>query len=200
MSNRVGNPFAPFLDRRGLPLTGTLYLGTEGDDPESSPVDAFFDPALTIVAPQPITVVGGFPRRAGNPALIYVAEDTFSMRTRDEDGGEVFYVTNAAVDSDQFQPLDSDLTAIAALATTSYGRALLTMADAAALRTYAGIVPSLPIAGGSMTGGILRTGAGAHPYMADAAYTAARIFVTANGAIDPRTTVGDIWLELEPDE
>lgn len=31
------------------------------------------------------------------------------------------------------QPLDADLTAIAALATTSYGRALLTLADAAAL-------------------------------------------------------------------
>lgn len=32
-----------------------------------------------------------------------------------------------------YQPLDSDLTAIAALSTTSYGRALLTLADAAAL-------------------------------------------------------------------
>lgn len=32
-----------------------------------------------------------------------------------------------------FQPLDSDLTSIAALATTSYGRAFLTLADAAAL-------------------------------------------------------------------
>lgn len=31
------------------------------------------------------------------------------------------------------QPLDSDLTAIAALSTTSYGRALLTLANAAAL-------------------------------------------------------------------
>lgn len=38
------------------------------------------------------------------------------------------------------QPLDSDLTAIAALATTSYGRALLALADAAALRTAAGLV------------------------------------------------------------
>lgn len=37
------------------------------------------------------------------------------------------------------QPLDSDLTAIAALATTSFGRALLTAADAAALRTAAGL-------------------------------------------------------------
>lgn len=32
-----------------------------------------------------------------------------------------------------YQPLDSDLTAIAALATTAYGRALLTLADQAAL-------------------------------------------------------------------
>lgn len=198
MSQRVGNPFAPFLDRGGLPLTGTLYLGVEGADPQTSPVDAFFDKALTIAAPQPIKVVGGFPRNAGNPALVYVAEDTFSMRTRDEDGGEVFYVANAAIDSNLYQPLDSDLTAIAALATTAYGRALLTLADAAALRTYAGIVPSLPIAGGAMTGTILRLGAGAHPYMADSAFTAARIFVTDNGAPDPRTQDGDIWLEREP--
>lgn len=37
------------------------------------------------------------------------------------------------------QPLDSDLTAIAALSTTSFGRALLALADAAALRTSAGL-------------------------------------------------------------
>lgn len=38
-----------------------------------------------------------------------------------------------------FQPLDSDLTAIAALSTTAYGRALLALADATALRTAAGL-------------------------------------------------------------
>lgn len=37
------------------------------------------------------------------------------------------------------QPLDSDLTAIAALTTTSFGRAVLALADAAALRTAAGL-------------------------------------------------------------
>jgi hypothetical protein len=37
----------------------------------------------------------------------------------------------------RYQPLDSDLTAIAALATTSFGRALLALADAAALRRQA---------------------------------------------------------------
>lgn len=38
------------------------------------------------------------------------------------------------------QPVDSDLTALAALSTTSFGRALLELADAAALRTAAGLV------------------------------------------------------------
>lgn len=37
------------------------------------------------------------------------------------------------------QPVDSDLTAIAALSTTSYGRSVLTQADATALRSLAGL-------------------------------------------------------------
>ena len=199
MSQRVGNPFAAFLDRRGLPLTGKLYLGVEGRDPETDPVDVFFDADLSVAAPQPITVVGGFPRNAGNPALIYVAEETFSLRARDEDGGEVFYVANAALDADQFQPADSDLTAIAALSTTAFGRALLALGSASELRSYAGVSDSLPLNGGTMTGAILRENAGAHVYMAGTEYTAARIFVTQNGAADPRTQNGDIWLEQEPD-
>lgn len=44
-----------------------------------------------------------------------------------------------------YQPLDSDLTAIAALVTTSYGRALLALADAAAGRTALGAAPATPL-------------------------------------------------------
>jgi len=58
-----------------------------------------------------------------------------------------------------YQPLDSDLTAIAALGTTTYGRSLLTQADAAALRTTAGLgtlatqnAASVAITGGTITG------------------------------------------------
>lgn len=61
------------------------------------------------------------------------------------------------------QPLDSDLTAIAALSTTSYGRGFLTQADAAAARSYigagtgSGTVTSVditaPAAGITATGG-----------------------------------------------
>lgn len=46
-------------------------------------------------------------------------------------------ITSAAVAAG-YQPLDSDLTAIAALSTTSFGRSLLTQADAAATRTTIG--------------------------------------------------------------
>jgi hypothetical protein len=45
-----------------------------------------------------------------------------------------------------YQPLDSDLTAIAALSTTSFGRALLTLADAAAARSSLGVVIGTDVA------------------------------------------------------
>lgn len=50
---------------------------------------------------------------------------------------------NSAVDArlTGLQPLDSDLTAIAALATTTYGRSLLTLADQAALLSTTGAQP-----------------------------------------------------------
>lgn len=49
-----------------------------------------------------------------------------------------------------YQPLDSDLTAIAALTTTTFGRALLALADAAALRTAADV--GAEAVGGDLTG------------------------------------------------
>ena len=58
-----------------------------------------------------------------------------------------------------FQPLDSDLTAVAALATTSTGRDLLTAADAAGIRTKAALgtiatqaAGAVAITGGSIAG------------------------------------------------
>lgn len=56
----------------------------------------------------------------------------------------------------RYQPLDSDLTAIAALTTTAYGRALLTLADAAAFTASANVVTTAlkgmaPASGGGTT-------------------------------------------------
>lgn len=67
------------------------------------------------------------------------------------------YVYNSGSDSHVmtslaalYQPLDSDLTAIAALTTTTFGRALLALADAAALRTAADVGSAT--VGGDLTG------------------------------------------------
>lgn len=56
----------------------------------------------------------------------------------------------------RYQPLDSDLTAIAALATTAFGRGLLTLADAAAFTATANVATAAlkglaPASGGGTT-------------------------------------------------
>lgn len=63
---------------------------------------------------------------------------------------------NAARGALLFQPLDADLSAIAALTTTAYGRALLTTADSAALTAALNTATSLlkglaPASGGGTT-------------------------------------------------
>jgi hypothetical protein len=63
-----------------------------------------------------------------------------------------------------YQPLDSDLTAIAALSTTSYGRAFLALADAAALRTAGGLVIGTDVAAQSSLASYLTTAAAASGY------------------------------------
>lgn len=194
---QIGNPFPMFYDRRGRPLDGGfIYVGEAGQDPETNPLDVFFDDDHTVLADQPLRTIGGLIVRDGAPAFVFVAGEQYSIRARDADGAEVFYAANANLAALTFQPLDSDLTAIAALTTTDFGRKLLAQASGAALRNYAGIPEALPLAGGKMTGVILQDGAGGYAYAASPSYaTGLRIFITANGAADPRTQVGDIWLE-----
>ena len=198
MTQRVGNPFPIMFDLRGRPLTGgKVYIGAPGMDPETDPIAVFYDETLEQQANQPINVVGGFVVRDANPAMLFVDGEQYSLRVRDADGAEVFYIANAVPATNIYQPLDEDLSAIAQLSTTAFGRALLELTTAAALREYAGVVDPLPLAGGTVGGDILRSTAGAYVHMADTNYPKARIFVTANGAADPRSQVGDIWLEQE---
>lgn len=199
MTSRIINPFPLFLDRYGELLNGgRVYVGEAGQDPETHPLDVFFDSALTIAATQPLRTMGGHIVNGSDPAQVYVAEADYSIRTRNIDNEEIVFITSVNVDVAQFQPLDSDLTAIAALATTSYGHALLTLANQAALKAATGIPDPLPLVGGTVSGAITRSGAGVHLYHVGAGMTSGRVFLTENGAADPTSLAGDIWLEKAP--
>lgn len=199
MTTAINNPFPLWLDKDGQLLDGGfIYVGAAGFDPESSPITVYWDAALTIVAAQPLRTRGGYIiNDSGNPNGIYCAPADYSIRARDFDGNQVLYKSTTLVTEVSFQPLDSDLTAIAALGTTAYGRALLTLANQAALKAATGIPDPIPAIGGTTTGNITRSGAGVHLYHSDGALTSGRVFVTANGAADPTSLPGDIWLEEE---
>lgn len=78
-----------------------------------------------------------------------------------------------------YQPIDSDLTAIAALVTTAFGRALLTLADAAALTAlgniFTDVLKGLTPASGGGTANFLRADAtwAPPPFFSPDSYTLA---------------------------
>jgi hypothetical protein len=177
---RLLNPLPIWLDQRGALIdAGSIYVGIVHDDPEDSPVDVFWDSALSIPAEQPLRTRGGVIVNNGTPSAVWVAVDDYSIRVRDADGSLVSYTAHATDltgDSSggagpSFQPLDLDLTALSGLGSTAYGR-------------------------GTVSGNILRQGAGPHVYFTDPAMTSGRIFVTAEGAADPTTDPGDLWLTI----
>lgn len=194
---RLQNPVPLFLDGRGDLLdAGYIYVGVANGDPEITPIQLYLDAALTIPIAQPLRTLGGVIVNGVNKVFVYMAEADFSMRVRDADGGLVIYVPSIAVAAEvPYQPLDSDLTAIAGLATTTFGRSLLTLANAAALKAATGIADSLPLTGGTVSGNIVRTGAGVHVYHANPAMTGGRIFVAPATDPDPTSLPGDIWIK-----
>jgi hypothetical protein len=195
---RLNNPHPIFLDQFGALLdAGQIYVGVANADPEVSPLNVYWDAALTILAAQPLQTRGGVIVNNGSPSLVFFAGADYSMRVRDADGNLVSYIASAlGTGATAFQPLDDDLTAIAALATSSFGRGVLTTTSAAALRSYAGVPDSLAKTGGTVTGNITRSGAGAHLYHVTG-FGSGRVFTTVDTAADPTSQDGDIWLKYE---
>lgn len=86
-------PFPVFQDRDGQPLdNGYVWLGTSSLNPQTNPVVAYYDSALTIVATQPLRTLNGFISRAGSPAQVYVDAVNFSILVQDSKGTTVFSV------------------------------------------------------------------------------------------------------------
>jgi hypothetical protein len=140
---KLSNPIPLFDDGRGGLLDGGyIWVGAVGTDPEitANQIDLFWDVARTVPADQPLRTLGGVIVEGGNLGLVYFAETNFSITKKDANGNLITYIADAFdLGSTAYQPLDSDLSAISGLATTSYGRAFLVLADAAAARAYLGL-------------------------------------------------------------
>jgi len=84
-------PFPVFQDRDGQPLeNGYIWIGQPNLNPQTNPVVAYYDEALTIVAPQPLRTLNGYISRAGTPAQIYVDGVNFSILVQDSKGSMVY--------------------------------------------------------------------------------------------------------------
>lgn len=194
---RIVNPVPFFFDGQGDPLdNGKIWIGLPNEVPEANQIQVYWDPAGTIPADQPLVTLAGLVRNGATPAYFYVNADDYSMTVADSNNATISYAPSYLVDNQGYQPLDSDLTAIAALTTTPYGRSLLTMANLAALQAALGGLAFLPLSGGTMAGDIGRQGGGKYTFYDDSAYGSGRIYVRNVGDANPGSNAGDITFFL----
>lgn len=91
----VNPPFPTFTDIDGDPLeAGYVYIGAAGLNPQTNPINVYWDAAQTIPAPQPIRTVGGFPSYNGSPGRLYVNSD-YSITVRNRNGSLVYSALSA---------------------------------------------------------------------------------------------------------
>lgn len=84
-------PFPVFQDRDGQPLdNGYVWIGEPNLNPQTNPVVAYFDAALTVVAAQPLRTINGYISNAGTPAQVYVDGVSFSILVQDSKGTMVY--------------------------------------------------------------------------------------------------------------
>lgn len=193
---KIGNPIPLFLDARGNLLdAGQIYVGVVNGDPQTSPVTVYWDKNLTQVAAQPLRTIGGRIVNGASPSSVYIAEADYSMRILDSDGAQVDYSPSVFTDNTSFQPASDNLTSVSDATLTTFGLSLLSVPDVATLNTELGTGGALPLTGGTVTGDIKRQGNGSFAYITDGSLAGFRVIVTANGAADPTTQSGDLWLE-----
>ena len=84
-----------FTDIDGQPLeAGYVWIGAANLDPQTNPINVYWDADLTIAAPQPIRTLSGYPARNGTPARLYVNSD-YSIRVMNRNGSTVYSAPTA---------------------------------------------------------------------------------------------------------
>jgi len=93
-------PYPFFSDIDGDPLDGGfIFVGEVNQNPETAPVQVFWDEALTQPAAQPLRTLNGHIARNGTPARVYVTGDDFSMTVKRANGVVIFYERSVAAAS-----------------------------------------------------------------------------------------------------
>lgn len=91
MSSSIISPFPFFTDTTGAPLeSGYIYIGQSNLNPETAPVNVFWDAALTIPAANPVRTVGGYPSRQGTPSRFFIQGAFYSITIRNKNHVLVF--------------------------------------------------------------------------------------------------------------
>lgn len=84
-------PFPVFYDRNGEPLeNGYIFIGQANLNPQTNPIQVFFDRNLTQLAAQPLRTLSGYISNAGTPAQVYVDAVNFSIQVQDKNGTMVY--------------------------------------------------------------------------------------------------------------
>jgi hypothetical protein len=84
-----------FTDIDGQPLEdGYVWIGTANLDPQTNPINVYWDAALTLPAAQPIRTLSGYPANSGTPARLYVNSD-YSIRVMNKNGSMVYSAPTA---------------------------------------------------------------------------------------------------------
>jgi hypothetical protein len=87
---QVAPPYPVFADLNGSPLdAGYIYLGMVNLNPETDPIQVFWDESLSLPAAQPIRTIGGLPSRNGSPGTLYT-DGTYSITIKDKAGRTVY--------------------------------------------------------------------------------------------------------------
>jgi hypothetical protein len=88
---QLAPPYPIFTDKNGDPLdAGYLYFGVANLNPETNPIQVYYDAAFTQPAAQPLRTSNGYVMRNGSPALIY-ANAQFSVTVRNKNNELVIY-------------------------------------------------------------------------------------------------------------
>lgn len=73
-------PFPTFFDKNGETLeSGSIYIGQSGLNPETSPINVFWDKDFLYPAEQPIRTINGLPSRSGTPSAIFTKSADYSI-------------------------------------------------------------------------------------------------------------------------